>query len=165
MKKIETDLYPTLKSRNEGPFYSSYGENLFHLVCRLNIKCLIEIVWSLAEKVFKEESKDYFWIKNIFKYNNNRPFNYTFDVEVHTFFFEKSFLLDSKYYTSIDKFRNMRHNEMIDFNEVLNFPLTPVYFMLEIAKKFELSNEQKLILTEHSIPETEFQYYKKEVFF
>lgn len=166
LTELNDTLYENLRLNISYPLCVSFGENLFHLVCRLNIKCLITIVWKLAEKVFKEEAKDYFMIENTFKFSENkRAFNYTFDVIFHTIFCEDGLSLDSKYFKSIEDLRRTKRNDRIDFNDDKNFHLTPVFLMIEIAKGLNYSQEQKLILTNHQIFSVEFKYYLKEVFF
>ena len=136
MSVVKT-LNNNLLLRSGCSYNPAFGENLFHLVCRLNIKSLIELVWKIAEKVFKNEAKDYFFIRNMFNDKKN-AFDFAFEISTQSLMILSTsgyLLYDSDNFKSIDELRSSTRTNATAFawlknkTDVLNdenYPATSI---------------------------------------
>lgn len=137
----------------DGKFYGDmHGENILYSVCRINIKCLILIVWKLATKVFKEEDlRKYFLTENAFWEYKRKIFSINLEATINHMQDFNDPCFDSKFYKVIEELRSSKINEKVDFNLDENFHLSSTYELIEIAKKFNLSDDEKLEWTKTSV--------------
>lgn len=163
-EKLKFPSSPQIKEYGE-----LHGENLFHVVCRLNIKCLIMLVWEIAVKVFENHDlKTFFMTGNFF---TKKVFESSLDSTVNHIdecnSEKNDSRFDSIYYKSIKSLRKTKLNEMIDFNEDENFNLSSTYELIQIAKKLNLTVGEKLDWTKYSntLDYEMFDHFLKSVFF
>lgn len=121
--------------------------NLFHLVCELGINCLISAVWKLAEKIYGQNAKDYFFNQIL----NNRKETFTiFNVSLHLDLYCTEidpFKVNIRRCTEIEELRKLsfiREDKNIDLNKDCNFHLSSIFLLIQLLKKLNL-DEGKLI--------------------
>jgi hypothetical protein len=145
-----------------------HGENLFHAICRLNIKCLMELIWKLAEKAFKSESKQYFLSQTMSNESGDKKRN-VIDCNINAFGHLNSseiFIVDELFNSTIDDLwnRKFKSNKKIDFSLDENFEISTTHYLLTIAGSLNLS-EEEILNFKPEFPLVDYDVYARTFIF
>lgn len=120
--------------------------NIFELVCKLGINCLVSIIWKLAEKVYGNDLKICLFDRYLNSSRNKfNPLQLALDFDQvwnHPSF--KSRVNTIKLCLEIEELRNLHTNdeEDVDLNEDRNFHLSTIFHLLQLIKTLNFSEEE-----------------------
>lgn len=123
-------------------YNSETGKNIFHITCALSINSLISAVWQLAEKIFKEDAKQYFLRKSTSPYDP--------DDDAISIFFKQISNDNTRNLLQISPASELREKTNLDIiiskdlNDNDNFKKSSIFLVFEIMKTLKLTDDELL---------------------